>query len=56
MRWNTQFDGGQVLVEKRKSIQGEAIWNKVVHNVLSALHSIVKTTTTVIFAFVFFLP
>ena len=40
-------------LERLRKSKGENIWNKVVHTVLSALHSIVKTTTTTaIFVFV----
>ena len=56
MMWDTQFDGGEVLVEKRKSIQGEAIWNKVVHTVLSALHSNVTKQQQHLFLYLFFFP
>ena len=54
MRWDSQFGGGEVLVRLKR--EGEDIWNKVVHTVLSALHSIVTKQQRQLFLYLFFLP
>ena len=54
MRWDSQFGGGEVLVRLKR--EGEDIWNKEVHTVLSALHSIVTKQQRQLFLYLFFLP